>query len=163
MTRARSWGCANPNDWTVEQRLGYASRPQENGCVIWIGSKTAAGYGTISFGGQDCYAHRLSWEAHNGRQIPDGHYVCHHCDTPACINPDHLFVGTPADNVADARSKGRHAHAETNGHARLSRETVRQLREQYNAGASPSRLARSVGMSAHYMGQVLRGQRRVLG
>lgn len=163
MTRARKWGCASPHEWTLEQRLGYASRPHESGCLLWIGAKTVGGYGVLTFRGKEGYAHRHAWEVHNGRAIPDGYYVCHHCDTPACINPDHFFLGTPADNSRDAKAKRRHTHADRNRTAKLSRAQVVSLRERYRAGATPGSLAKSLGMSPSYICNVVRGHRRVLG
>ena len=70
-------------------------------------------------------AHRLSWELHRG-SIPDGMVICHKCDTPSCVNPDHLFVGTITDNNRDTVSKGRHKHGM--GTARLTEDDIRQIR-----------------------------------
>lgn len=65
------------------------------------------GYGVIYFNGRQTYTHRVSYELHVG-PIPDGLFILHRCDVPACVNPDHLFVGSAADNVADMMAKGRH-------------------------------------------------------
>lgn len=98
-------------------------------CWVWTGGKHRFGYGKID--GLD--AHRVSWEIHNG-PVPSGMYVCHHCDNPACIRPDHLFLGTQTDNMRDMSRKGRGARGETTPGAKMTAEKVRQLRERYAQG-----------------------------
>jgi len=78
----------------------------ESGCWIWMGSTTQKGYGDIKYDKKHHRAHRLSYELHNGA-IEDGLMVCHSCDTPSCINPEHLFMGTAQDNTDDMVKKGR--------------------------------------------------------
>lgn len=79
----------------------------EHDCHRWQGTTTARGYGIFIIKGKQVGAHRVAWEVRNG-PIPDGLVVCHKCDTPNCVNPDHLFVGTKADNNHDMIRKGRH-------------------------------------------------------
>jgi hypothetical protein len=84
--------------------------PEPNsGCWLWEGSQNGNGYGHIGLGGTgggNGLVHRLMWELHNGT-VPDGLWVLHRCDVRACCNPDHLFLGTPLDNMQDMHAKGR--------------------------------------------------------
>lgn len=80
----------------------------ESGCWLWQGAANMKGYGTLYINGVRKMAHRYSYELFRG-PIGEGLFACHKCDTPACCNPDHLFLGTNRDNTQDMFRKGRSA------------------------------------------------------
>jgi hypothetical protein len=103
----------------------------------------------------------MSHEEHIG-PIPKGYVVCHRCDNPPCINPDHLFAGTPRDNTHDASAKDRLARDERHGQCRLPSVEVVQLRAMYSTGQHTQRgLAKRFGISQAQVSNILlRKQRR---
>lgn len=89
----------------------YYSPEPMSGCWIWVNSRDKNGYGQFgkpvrTKNGSSRKAHRISWMLYN-QGIDDGFLVCHHCDNPSCVNPDHLFVGSQKQNLADCSRKGR--------------------------------------------------------
>ena len=124
------------------------------GCWEWIGTKRN-GYGRTMTGSRkdgtrkSISAHRLSYQLFKG-DIPPGHEICHKCDNPCCINPDHLFAGTRQDNVDDRERKGRNVvmFGQSNGRAKLTEDDVRAARnERVTNGTSYQALANKYGVA----------------
>lgn len=95
---------------TLERFWAKVYRGPETDCWIWFGCRLATGYGKMAVNGIEVGAHRLSWEIHFG-EIPQGMHICHECDNPSCVNPDHIFPGTRGDNMADMARKKRNRHS----------------------------------------------------
>lgn len=124
------------------------------GCWEWLGTKRN-GYGRTTTGSRkdgtrkSISAHRLSYQLFKG-DIPLSHEICHKCDNPCCINPDHLFAGTRQDNVDDRERKGRNVvpRGENNGRAKLTAHDVRAARiERSVNGTSYRKLADKYGVA----------------
>lgn len=106
-----------PDSLTIlQQRIKKLSAVSESGCWLWTGATKPNGYGNMGWNGKTIMAHRAAWLAFHG-PIPEGMNVCHHCDTPACVNPGHLFLGSQRENIADMDAKGRRVSADNSGAA----------------------------------------------
>lgn len=108
--------------------LNHVNIKGANECWNWLGSTaTQSHYGNLRFNNNWMYAHRFAWENING-EIPKGFHVLHHCDNPLCCNPNHLYLGTVADNMRDRDIRGR------SGTAKFNPETVKEIRTLYATG-----------------------------
>ena len=143
----RFWGRVSPEDPVT-------------GCRVWTLSLFAqTGYGQVRIAGKARTAHRVAWELTHG-PIPPGIFVLHKCDNRPCCNPDHLFLGTQADNVDDMTAKGRsrRRNGPTHPSAKLTAATVVEARKRVEAGESIRAVARSLGMSHTAMRKVIDGR-----
>lgn len=138
---------------TIEDRFFSRFVKTENGCWQWRAHTDKDGYGILPGDKKNTRAHRLSYELHNG-QIPKGMVVCHKCDNPGCVNPDHLFVGTTKDNNIDALQKRRNYVGEINGRAKLNAAQVLEIRDSSESGQA---LADKYGVSKTLVNGIKRG------
>lgn len=127
------------------------------GCYLWIKATDKNGYGVIKRSGERLMikAHRLSWILSNG-EIPDNLCVLHKCDTPQCVNPEHLFLGTPADNNIDKMNKGR-----CNSYVKQTFAVICQIRDEYRLGASYEQLAVKYNYNPGHIAQIILMKRRI--
>lgn len=138
---------ARPTFWEYVDKSGN--------CWVWTGTLAAGGYGR--FLGDS--AHRLSYEQTYGA-IPDGYFVCHRCDNPPCVRPEHLFLGTHQDNMDDMDAKDRRAIGERHGCARLAPEQVQAIRSRYAAGGvSYGSLAKEYDISKATVSHIVTGRK----
>ncbi len=142
----------------------------ESGCWEWTAARFTSGYGALNPAfkrhGLSQYAHRTSWIIHHG-PILEGLLVCHKCDNPGCVNPQHLFLGTYKDNMQDALKKGRirpgpprgprrgRARGETHGRAKLTETQVREIRVDTRP---QQKIADDYGVSQMQICRIKRGE-----
>lgn len=144
----------------------------ESGCWLWIGAWTGDGYGNAYWKGRNVGAHRAVFELLSGG-IPAGMVLCHKCDTPACVNPSHLFIGTQADNMADAKAKSRVALGKRNGmfaykwpkgerhhNSKFPDSIVLEVRRRVSEGERQKDVAADLGLSTSIVSCYVKGQRR---
>jgi hypothetical protein len=139
------------------------NHPAQSDCILWDKGKTEDRYGALRVGGKVVYAHRHAWERVHGR-IPDGLYVLHRCDVRHCINVDHLFLGTHADNMRDMAEKGRAnivpKPGESNPSAKLTGGQVHEIRRLYDEDRVTYKdLAKRFGVSPSQIGNIVRGEK----
>lgn len=141
--------------WALVERCG----PDE--CWPWKAGRDKNGYGALRLGGRMVKAHRHAYELHHG--TPPTSHVLHRCDNPPCCNPEHLFLGSQADNLADARSKGR-AHVlpplfgELNPRSKLTIELATEIRLRHRAGEGERALACAFGVARNAIHLLLVGR-----
>lgn len=143
-----------------ELRLFGALAFDATDCWYFRGAHCKLGYGVCSAFGER-RAHRAMWVAFNGR-IPDGKHVLHTCDVRCCVNPDHLFLGTHADNMRDMVRKGRHVRPDLKGeqhpNSKITCSIARSIRELGKAGLTQQAIADQFGISRANVGLVLQGK-----
>jgi hypothetical protein len=128
-------------------------------CWLWIGCQNGRGYGYFKYQEKEQLAHRVSYQLFKG-PIPKGLHVCHTCERRECVNPDHLFLGTNAENIADCIAKGRNSRGETHAHAKLTEHQVFEIRARYAAGnITQEALASEFGIVRGTVSDIIRRKR----
>lgn len=141
-------------------KVEKSSRP--DGCWLWQGSRDRKGYGRLWYRGRAIQAHRFGYFTKSGQHLPDSLFGCHKCDNPSCVNPDHIFPGTPSENRFDMHRKGREnlpaQHGSHNHRSKLSPEQVKAIREEYaRGGVFYRQLADKYGVHLENIRKIVKG------
>ena len=127
-------------------------------CWLWLGAKSPKGYGKVKWNGRDDRAHRVAWELSRS-PVPDGMWVLHTCDTPACCNPLHLFLGDTLANNRDKAAKGRQVNGERHKLSKLTESDVIAIREALSTRSVSRRgLASMFGVSRSLIDHIAAGK-----
>ncbi len=133
---------------TPRERFLAKVCPEPNGgCWLWRGMVVGSGYGMVRFERRMYPAHRLAWKLFRG-EIAQGLAVCHKCDVRICVNPEHLFLGTHAENMKDMKEKGRSPHGDEHSRSKLTAKTVSRIKAMLAQGhMRVSEIARAFGVT----------------
>lgn len=168
--RSRGYGvkfcgqdCYHASKGTLEERF-WAKVDKSGECWLWTGARfTATGYGQVCVkanGRRRLFsAHRMSYELTYG-PVEDGLFVCHTCDVRLCVRPDHLWLGTCADNLQDMVAKGRSLRGERHSQRKLTEEEVMAIRDAYGVGGvTMLAIAKRFAISRTMVSYLLSGKR----
>ncbi len=137
-----------------------ASAPNSSGCIEWSGSLASNGYGQMYSAGKSVAAHRYAFmKAHSIRELRRDQFICHTCDNPPCVNPEHLFLGTATENMADKMAKGRHKFplGTQHGRAKLTDADISAIR---TSGEPAKSLAEKLGVHPQHV-RLIRRKKRI--
>lgn len=145
-------------EFDAEKRFWPKTCPEPNtGCILWTHCTGNHGYGRVNYGGAPELAHRVAWMISFG-EIPSWMFVCHKCDTRLCVNPAHLFLGTPEDNCHDAVQKGRHTHGARTEWAKLDDDKVKEIKRMRIGGVRGAEIARRFNVSPQTVCDIVHGR-----
>ena len=149
-----------PMSKSIDERFLLKCGPKlASGCIEWQAHRMKTGYGSIRLGPASAgrvLAHRYAYERING-SIPSGLVVMHTCDNPACVNPEHLQIGTPKQNTADMISKGRHGWRDKTPWQKLSKADASAIKELSKQGFTQQRIADQFGVSRPLISMLING------
>lgn len=149
-----------PNGKSLEYAMEFHGwTVTESGCWEWNGPRSNSGYGFVYHAGETLIASRVAYRLWKGEE-PGDLYVCHTCDNPPCINPDHLWLGTNADNMRDMAEKGRadKKPGELTHNAKLNADAVRDIRTRRNGGEGLESIAADYGVTGSCVWSVANGK-----
>ena len=144
---------------STKQRFALKTIRAKNNCFVWIGSKDQSGYGHFYDGSKIVKAHRFAYELFK-EKIPNGKFVCHKCDNPPCVNPNHLFIGSHTDNMRDMIKKKRWSNGnrvgELNPCAKLTERKVLKIRSLRHSALTYKSLSKMFNVSKTLVAKICR-------
>lgn len=173
ITTCQNNKCVNPihlttiprtnNRHTQFQRFMRKVKVLENGCHEWQAATDSSGYGSFKKDiGSTVKAHRWAYEYHTGIEIPENIMACHKCDNRRCVNPEHIFLGTHQENMADMMQKGRSTKGRLRLNRKLSLLSILVIKEALEMGFSHRSIARYFKVSQTSIARVAHGKTGLL-